>query len=142
MRELIELRDKINRLLEDVMKRAEPDLAPPQTGGDWLPKVDLYELPDRVVLRADLPGVSADNLDVRLEGGQLVLLGSRPQPTDIDASAIRRLERSFGSFARRYTLPDGIDHESVKAAYADGVLEVVVRKREETAVRRIPVRSE
>ncbi len=142
MRELVELRDKMNRLFEELMGRAEPDSEPPQSGGDWLPKVDLYELPDRLVLLADLPGVAAEELDVRLESGQLVIFGQRRQPADIDPSAVRRLERPFGAFARRYALPDGIDPESIKASYAEGVLEVVIRKREETTVRRIQVQSD
>ncbi len=140
MRDLVELKDRINRLLDELMSRGGSESEPETGGGDWSPKVDLYEMPDRIMLRADLPGVSSDSMDLRIEGGQLVLTGKRQPPQDIDASAIRRLERPFGAFVRRYHLPDGIDPERVAASYVGGVLEIVIQKREETAVRRIPVK--
>lgn len=141
MDELGELRNRINRLFEDLATRM-PESAGGEDSGDWTPKIDLYELPDRIVLRADVPGVPAEDLEIRLEGGHLVLIGRREQPKDLEPSAVRRLERPFGSFVRRYALPDAIDPEQVRASYAAGVLEVVLRKREETAVRRVPVQSQ
>jgi HSP20 family protein len=139
MDDLGELKGRINRLFEEIVSgRSGPGT---EDGGDWSPKVDLYELPDRLVLRADVPGMANEDLDVRIEGGQLVLRGRREQPTDLDATAMRRLERPFGSFLRRYALPDGIDPEQVRATYTAGVLEIVIRKREETAVRHVPVQS-
>ena len=141
MREFVELKERINRVLDEIMSRAEPGDLEEGSTGEWSPRVDLYELPDRVVIRADLPGLSTGDMDVRMEGAQLVIMGTRRQPQDLDPSAIRRIERPFGSFVRRYNLPDGVDGESIKASYDNGVLEVVVRKREETAVRRIPIES-
>jgi HSP20 family protein len=139
MEDLGELKGRINRLIDEVLARGSESSG--EDSGDWTPKVDLYELPDRLVLRADVPGVASEDLDVRIEGGQLVLMGRREAPKDLDPSAVRRLERPFGSFVRRYALPDGIDAEQVRAAYSGGVLEVVLRKREETAVRHVPVQS-
>lgn len=137
MQELLELRNRIGRLFDEAMSRAEPGESP--TSGEWSPKVDLYELPDRIVLRADLPGVDPENLDVRLEGGYLFLRGSRVQPQDLDPAGLCRLERPFGNFARRYALPDGIDPEGVRAHCHLGVLEVTLRKRVVDQARRIPV---
>lgn len=141
MNELIELKGKINRVFDDLMSRFDQTEGSVSTG-EWIPRVDLYELPDRVVLRADIPGVRPEDLDVRIEGGHLIMRGNRQQPEDIDASALCRLERPFGTFARRYALPDAIDPEKVRATCRDGVLEMVIGKREETAVRRIPVRND
>ncbi|RMG42952.1 MAG: Hsp20/alpha crystallin family protein [Acidobacteria bacterium] len=138
MDDLLELRTRINRIFEDLMGRLEPGEAP-AAAGDWIPRVDLYELPDRIVLLADVPGVSPEDLDVRVEGGHLILAGRRRPPQGLDASAACRLERPFGSFARRYALPDGIDPDSVRASASDGVLEIVIDRREARAARRIPI---
>lgn len=141
MREIIELKSRINQLFEELMAKAQPgDTA--GGGGEWTPRVDLYELADRIVLRADVPGVATEDLEVRIEGGQLLLRGSRPQPRDIDPSALCRLERPFGGFVRRYALPDSVDTDGVRASCQHGVLEVVLRKREAAAGRRIPVQAE
>ena len=141
MNELIELKSKINRVFDDLMTRFD-QVDGSASGGEWIPRIDLYELPDRVVLRADLPGVRSEDLDVRIEGGQLIIRGSRQQPTDLDQSALCRMERPFGTFVRRYSLPDAMDSEKVRASCRDGVLELVIGKREATAVRHIPVRNE
>lgn len=141
MNELYELKSQINNIFEDLMHRFDPaDEA--TSSGEWTPRVDLYELPDRVVLRADVPGVSIDDLEVRVEGGSLVLRGKRPQPRDIDPSSLCRVERPFGSFLRRYALPDSIDPDQVRANCRDGVLEIVIPKREKTSVRRIQIRGD
>jgi HSP20 family protein len=95
-----------------------------------------------VVLRADVPGVAADDLEVRVESGQLLVRGVRRQPQDLDPSALCRLERPFGAFARRYALPDSVDPDGVKAHCQNGVLEIVLRKRETSAARRIPVQAD
>jgi HSP20 family protein len=139
MDDLGELKGRINRLFEEIV--AGRPGAGTEESGDWTPKVDLYELPDRLVLRADVPGLANEDLDVRIEGGQLVLTGRRDVPKDLDPTALRRMERPFGSFLRRYALPDGVDAEQVRASYTAGVLEVVIRKREETSVRHVPVQS-
>lgn len=140
MHELVELRSKIGRLFEEVLSRVEPHEA--QTSGEWSPKVDLYELPDRIVLRADVPGVPPESLDVRVEGGYLLVRGTRRQPADLDPTALSRVERPFGTFARRWALPDGIDIDGVRAQCHQGVLEVTLRKRETDIPRRIAVQSE
>ncbi len=141
MREIGELKARINQLFEELMARSQPGESP-ALPGEWTPRVDVYELPDRVVLRADVPGVAPEDLDVRIEGGHLILRGSRRQPQDLDPSGLCRLERPFGSFARRYALPDSVAADGVKAVAQNGVLEVVLRKRETAQARRIQVQAE
>jgi HSP20 family protein len=141
MREIIDLKARINQLFEELMARTQPGEQMAMSG-EWTPRVDLYELPDRVVLRADVPGVAAEDLDVRMEGGHLILRGARRQPQDLDPSAICRLERPFGTFIRRYALPESVSPDGVKASAQNGVLEVVLRKRETAAARRIAVAAE
>ena len=141
MRELVELKNRINEAIEEILTRSEAE-GLSSRGGEWTPRVDLYELPDRVILRVDLPGMVPEDIQVQIEGGQVVLAGNRPEPTDLDKTAIRRLERPFGNFVRRYALPDGIDTESVNASYRHGVLEVTLRKQAQTSVHRVPVRRD
>lgn len=141
MHELIDLKNRVNQLFDELMARTQPGETN-NIPGEWTPRVDVYELGDRVMLRADLPGVAAEDLEIRLEGGQLLLRGSRRQPQDTDPSTICRLERPFGSFVRRYALPDSIDPETVRAALLNGVLEIVLGKRETASIRRIPVRMD
>jgi HSP20 family protein len=136
--ELVELKSRILSVFDDVLARTEPTSAPGQSG-EWVPRVDMYDLPERIVLRADVPGLSSDALEVRLEGQHLILRGTRRQPNDIDPEHLCRMERPFGSFVRRYALPDAADPEGVRASCRDGVLEVVVEKREPTATKRISV---
>lgn len=140
MNDFLELKTRINGLIDELVARSDGGPGS-QPSGDWVPKVDMYDLPDRIVLRADLPGVLADDLDVRLEGHQLVIRGVRRQPQDLDAESLCRLERPFGAFARRYALPESLDAEQVRAACRNGELEVVVRKREPSQTRRISVES-
>jgi HSP20 family protein len=140
MQDILDLKTKIGRLFEEVLARSEsPDSS---ATGEWTPKIDIYELPDRIVLRADVPGVPAEALDVRLEGGYLIVRGMRRQPQDLDAAAISRLERPFGSFIRRYALPEGIDTDGVRAQSHLGVLEISLRKRQTDIPRRITVQTE
>jgi HSP20 family protein len=135
--EIAELKSRIIGLIDDALSRVEGDA--PAASGEWTPRVDLYDLPERVVLRADVPGMTADDLDVSLEGAHLVIRGTRKPPQDIDDDHLCRRERAFGSFARRYALPEVFDADQIRATCHEGVLEVVVRKREPTATRRISI---
>ncbi len=139
-RDLVELREQLNRLLEEWMART--GAADPAAGGDWTPRADAWELPDRILLRVDLPGVSPGDLELRVDGGELVLRGTRQRPSDPDPSALVRAERPFGTFARRWALPDAVDRDGVRAVYRDGVLEITVPRRPADAARRVPVEKE
>jgi HSP20 family protein len=140
MQDVLELKSRINTLFEELLARAEPG-QPVSGNGEWTPKVDMYDLPERIVLRADVPGVAPDDLELRIESRQLILRGTRQQPRDIETEGLCRLERPFGSFVRRYALPETVDPEQVTASTQNGVLEIVIRKREASTARRISVRS-
>ena len=138
--DLVELREQLNRLLEEWMARTSA--GEPAEGGEWTPRADAWELPDRIVLRVDLPGVSPADVELRVDGGELVLRGRRPRPEDPDPSALVRAERPWGTFVRRWALPDVIDRDGVRAVYRDGVLEITVPRRPADAARRVPVEKE
>ena len=106
---------------------------------DWAPSVDIEEHADKFVLFADVPGVEPATIEVTLERGVLTLSGSRPARAEQKEVQSRREERVSGRFFRRFSLPDTVDSESVKASNKNGVLEVVIPKRPAAQPRRITV---
>jgi len=106
---------------------------------DWTPAVDVTEEKDRFVLRADLPGVSAEDIDVRMEDGVLGLSGERHRESAEAVDGVRRIERVTGKFFRRFSLPDTADAENITARNTHGILEVTIPKLPEVQSRRIAV---
>lgn len=106
---------------------------------DWVPPVDIREQENQFVLHADLPGVDAKNIDVTLEKGVLTIRGRRELESRDEKNGFRRAERVTGEFYRRFSLPDTADSQSVKARFANGVLEVVIPKQAQVLPRRINV---
>lgn len=108
---------------------------------DWAPPVDIIEEKDRFVLRADVPGVDAEAIEISMENGVLSIAGSRDQEKTEEAQGLRRVERVSGRFYRRFTLPDTADSENVAAKYVNGILEVTVPKQAQVLPRRITVET-
>jgi len=108
---------------------------------DWAPPVDIIEEKDRFVLRADLPGVDPDDIEISMENGVLAMAGRREQEKTEQAEGLRRVERVSGRFYRRFTLPDTADSENVAARYVNGILEVTIPKQTQILPRRITVEA-
>jgi len=108
---------------------------------DWAPAVDIKEEPNQFVIHADLPGVEVKDIDIALENGVLTLKGQRAMEQREESKNYRRVERVRGTFLRRFSLPDAVDAEKVTAKCRDGVLEVLVPKRETAQPRRIAIES-
>ena len=108
---------------------------------DWAPAVDIKEEPNQFVIHADLPGVEVKDIDIALENGVLTLKGQRAVEQREESKNYRRVERVRGTFLRRFSLPDAVDAEKVTAKCRDGVLEVLVPKRETAQPRRIAIES-
>ena len=108
---------------------------------DWVPAVDVVEQKDRFVLRADVPGVKPEDIDVNMENGVLSVSGQRTEETTEEAEGIRRIERLSGRFYRRFTLPETANAEAISAKSANGILEVVIPKQPEIKARRITVEA-
>ncbi len=105
----------------------------------WIPAMDLVETQDHFVVRADLPGLSQDDISIELEDNVLTISGERKREEKTEKEGYFRLERASGQFARSLTLPEGIDAEAVTAEFKDGVLEVRVPKPEERKPRRVSI---
>ncbi len=108
---------------------------------DWVPPVDIREEKDQFVLHADLPGVDAKHIDVTLEKGVLTIRGRRALESREEKHGYKRVERVAGEFYRRFSLPDTADSQSVKARFANGVLEVAIPKQPQVLPRRIEVEA-
>jgi HSP20 family protein len=109
---------------------------------EWTPSVDIKEEDDRYVLLADLPGVSPEDIEVTMENGILTLRGERNTEARTVRSGYKRIERVYGSFYRRFSLPDTADAEGIAARYNNGVLEIVIPKRSMVQPKKIIVSSD
>ena len=94
----------------------------------WTPRTDVYELEGAVVIKAELPGVPKEQIEVTVEDGDLVIHGERQAEEEIEGKDYYRMERTYGTFYRRLPLPEGITPEQIEAMYKDGILEVKVPK--------------
>ncbi len=108
----------------------------------WAPAVDIKEESDRFVLHADIPGVKPEEIDINMEDGVLTIKGEKESETKSEKDGYKRVERSYGSFYRRFSLPDTADAEAIVAKSKHGVLEVVIPKRESVKPKKISVSSE
>ena len=105
----------------------------------WAPTVDIYETEDAIVLKAELPGIDPKDVEVRVEDNTLYLKGERNYEKEVNEQNYHRIERSYGSFARSFSLPNSISAEKVKAEYKDGLLTLTMPKREEAKPKTIKI---
>jgi HSP20 family protein len=137
-RDLRSLQDEVNRLFSSNLRAfGEEGIA----SGVWNPSVDIYENKDQIVLEAELPGVKREDFNLSLENNVLTLRGERKFEKRADSDNYHRVERSYGTFTRSFTLPRTVDAETVTAEYTDGVLRVMLPKREEVKARRIEIKA-
>jgi HSP20 family protein len=129
--ELNTIQNEMNRLFNTFFEQPAQSSRGSAATRRWLPAMDLVESADHYVLRADLPGVSEEDLNIQLEDNVLTISGERKAETHDHQEGYYRLERAFGSFSRSLTLPDGVDPASVQAGFDRGVLEVTIPKPEQ-----------
>ena len=137
LRELNTLQSDMNRLFNSVFD------APSGASGSalrrWMPPMDLAEGADHFVLRADLPGMSEEDVQIEFEDGTLTVSGERKAEHEEREEGFHRVERSFGAFSRSLTLPKGVDADAVSASFDRGVLEIRIPKPEQRKPRRIAI---
>ncbi|GAC1319000.1 MAG: Hsp20/alpha crystallin family protein [Thermoleophilaceae bacterium] len=107
----------------------------------WMPPMDLVEAEDHFLLKADLPGLAESDVNIEVNDNALTVSGERRAEHDQRERGWYRLERQFGKFSRSLTLPEGIDADSVTAAFENGVLEVRIPKPEQRKPRRISIKA-
>jgi len=135
--ELSSIHERMNRLFGETFGSS---LAPEEgwTRG-WEPAVDIFEADDAIVVRAEIPGVEKDQVGVEVKDGILTLRGERKFERDVKEESYHRIERSYGSFQRSFTLPVSVDPDKVRASLKNGVLEVTLAKKEQARPKQIKI---
>jgi HSP20 family protein len=137
MRELAVMQERMNRAWSTLQDRRTE---PVGDRGTWTPAVDIYRTADTaIVLKAELPGLRREDIDVSVEDATLTIRGQRRREEGVADEAYHRVERQYGGFSRSFTLPADVDTTEVRADYRDGVLTVRLPRREEARQRQIQV---
>ena len=139
-RDLRTLQEEVNRLFSTNLTRGFGEEGIGR--GAWNPSVDIYENKEHIVLEAELPGMNRDDFELSVENNVITLRGERQFEKKDDSDNYHRVERSYGSFTRSFTLPQTVSAEGATAEYRNGVLRVTLPKREETKARRIQISGE
>jgi HSP20 family protein len=135
IRELDSLQGDMNRLFDRFFEGRTAN----GTARRWIPAMDLVETDDHLVLRGDLPGMTQDDVDIEIKDNVLTVSGERKAEHEDQSEGYHRVERSFGSFSRSLSLPQGIDPEKVEANFKDGVLEIRIPKPAEAKPMRVQI---
>lgn len=134
----VALQDEIKQVFDRFFGQEDTDASAVVTA-QWVPRVDIKEEASRFVIYADLPGIDPQDIEVQMDKGILSIKGERRSESTTETERFSRVERRYGSFHRRFALPDSADPDGVAASGRNGVLEIVIPKRPETTPRRIQV---
>ena len=135
-RDLMAMQDRMTRLFDETLSRIWKEEVP---RGVWSPPVDIMERENEVILKVDLPEMNQNDIDIKVEENTLIIRGERKFIKETPAGNYLQIERPYGTFQRTFAVPRVIDQEKIKAAYKDGVLRVVLPKREEVHPKQILV---
>jgi HSP20 family protein len=136
-RDLVTLREKMNRLFEDTLpyRGEEKELI----ASSWTPAVDIYEKENALVLTTELPGLDEKDIEIKIEDNSLTLKGERKFEKETKEDDYHRIERCYGSFSRSFTLPRYIDEDKINAEYENGVLKITMPKKAELKAKKVKV---
>jgi HSP20 family protein len=136
-REFAQLQDRVNRVFTDAYGRNDDGLL---TSGSWVPPVDIYQNGDQeMVLKAELPDLTREDIDITVDKGTLTIKGEKKFNAEVKEESFHRIERRYGTFSRSFSLPPSVDASKVAAEYKNGVLTVRLPLREEAKPRQIKV---
>lgn len=136
-RDLNLLQDRMNRLFEDAGRGYRGD--EPVSTSTWSPAVDIYETGSEIVVKAELPGIDRKDITLHLENNVLTLKGDRKFEKETSEENYQRIERSYGGFSRSFNIPSMVDEEKIRADYRDGVLKIVLPKKEQAKPKQIRI---
>lgn len=134
--QLTNLRDEINRLFESPTGNGGSDVF-----NSWAPSLDVYEDKDNIIVRAELPGLKKEEIEISLHENVLTVSGERRNEKKYEGAETSREERFFGKFTRSMKLPKSVNANKVKAAYSDGILTVTLPKSEDAKPRQIEIKN-
>lgn len=124
------------RIFEDALNRM---LSEPRTSRPWSPPVDILETDNEIVLKADVPDIDPKDIDIEVQNQTLTVKGQRQFDKTEASKGFHRIERSFGTFVRSFTVPATVDTEKVAADYRNGVLTIRLPKKEAAKPRQIKI---
>jgi HSP20 family protein len=127
----------LTRVIDEVLGSSL--LRPSLAEARWTPRIDVYETGDAFVVKADVPGVKAEDIDLSILGDVLTIRGERKHEAEVKTEKTYRVERAHGAFSREILLPAGVDSEAIRATYRDGLLEVRLPKRPEAKPREVKI---
>lgn len=136
-RDLITLREKMNRLFEDAFaaRGEEKDLM----ASTWTPSVDIYETENEVVLTAEVPGIEDKNIEIKIEDNTLSIKGERMLEKETKEENYHRIERAYGTFYRSFTIPHNVDQDKIQAEHESGVLKITMPKKPELKPQKVKI---
>jgi HSP20 family protein len=139
-RDFAQLQDRLNRVFADAVGRSPAAEDSLMTSGTWAPPVDIYQNGDQeLVLKAELPDMTREQIDITVDNGTLTIKGEKKVASDVKEEQFHRIERRYGTFSRSFSLPQTVDPNKVSADYKQGVLTVRLPLREEAKPRSIKV---
>jgi len=136
-RDMVSLREKMNRMFEDVFAGRSEDKE--LQAGTWAPSVDIFETENELVLSAEIPGIEEKDVEIKVEDNTLTIRGERKFEKETKEENYHRIERSYGSFYRAFTLPSSVDPERIQAEQDNGVLKISMPKRQELKPRKVKI---
>jgi len=135
LKDLMALQERMNKLFDETFSRGPQEA----DTGTWSPPVDILEQGDAIIIKMEIPEVNQKTINIKVEGNALTITGERTLEEGTKREDYLRRERPYGQFSRSFSLPTTIDLEKVKASHNDGILRIVLSKREETKPKQIKV---
>jgi HSP20 family protein len=136
--DLMRMREEMNRVFSQFFREGDGEEGTWLTGA-WAPPVDIHETEEALILKAELPGFSKDDVHVELHNNRLTLRGERQHEAEVKEEQYHRRERAYGSFQRTFQLPTTIDQDKVSASFQNGILELRLPKSEVAKPKRIAI---
>ncbi len=133
------IQERMNRVFGETMRALYPNEGEELEKGTWMPAVDIHETEDGYIVKADLPGMKKEDIQIDLKNSTLTLKGEKKFEEKVSKDNYVRTERAYGTFVRSFTLPHNVDAEKIRASYKDGVLEFALPKKEEAKPKQIKV---
>jgi HSP20 family protein len=139
-RDLNLLQDRMNRLFDDAGRTWRSD--EPAATTTWSPSVDIFETEAEIIVKAELPGMDRKDISLHLENNVLSIRGERKFEKETKDENYHRIERSYGAFNRSFSIPATVDEEKIRADYKDGVLKIILPKKEQAKPKQIKIATE
>lgn len=139
LRDIVSIQDEMNQLFDDFFGGRVPRRWLKAEEGLWTPNVDVSETKDEILVTAEMPGMKKEDIKLSVQDNVIILSGEKKSEEEKKDANFYRIERSFGSFCRSFTLPTPVEADKIKASFKDGILKVTLPKSEKVKPKEIPI---